>query len=394
MIGKAMKIIGAAIFAFGALGGILSITSGDLNNSTEITSTVVFTALFVFAAVFLIYRVIRPKCLAKHSFETNPCSDSKDSITSNSSISPNGNLPSENLCFEIRTQHIDVDADCPSVEGCPLSYLDASALRFWNKKTTDFQIPSYYSETAFGRNVEPARERLLEDGYLSLGSMEQRIALKTVPELKAILADKELKTSGKKQELVYRIIENFDPDVLEALFPINVYCITEKGLSALEPYSIVEESKSHSLGLSYYRLIQAKEANPSKSNHELLTQLLSEDIQQCYQNQDRSGYQAKITTTARFMQEIGEVQLSFECYSLSFFMWTRDLVQLGRSSPVPQSYYISKSLEEAGQLCGYDISQLKQSFQNVISQNNPFSLGTPDNIQYALRIFDDSLGIK
>lgn len=334
--------------------------------------------------------------LAKHiksPSKTNSCPDSKESFPSDNS-QQSSEIPNPKDLVEIRTQHIDVDADCPSVEGCPLSYLDASALRFWNKKTTDFQIPSYYSETAFGRNVEPARERLLADGYLSLGSMEQRIALKTVPELKAILADKELKTSGKKQELVYRILENFDSDVLEALFPINVYCITEKGLSVLEPYSIVEESKSHSLGLSYYRLIQAKEANPSKSDHELLTQLLSEDIQQCYQNQDRSGYQAKITTAARFMQEIGEVQLSFECYSLSFFMWTRDLVQLGRSSPVPQSYYISKSLEEAGQLCGYDISQLKQSFQNIISQNNPFSLGTPDNIQYALRIFDDSLGIK
>lgn len=383
-MGKAIKIMATAIFVVGALGGILSI-AGDLNNSTEMTFTVVFTALFIFAAAFLIYRVIHPKRLTKHSFETIPCSDPKDVI---------GTIKPENYCCEIHTHPIDEEANYPRIKGSALSYLDASALRFWNKKTTDFKIPSYYSETAFGRNAEPARERLLADGYLSFGSMEQRIALKTVPELKAILADKELKTSGKKQELVYRIFDNFDPDVLEALFPINVYCITEKGMEALEPYSIIEESESHSLGLSYYRLIQAKEANPSKSNHELLAHLLSEDIQQCYKNQDRFGYQDKITTTARFMQEIGEVQLSFECYSLSFFMWTRDLAQLDRSSSVPQSYYLSKSLEKAGQLCGYDISQLKQSFQNVISQNNPFSLGTPDNIQYALRIFDNSLGIK
>ncbi len=296
--------------------------------------------------------------------------------------------------FEVRFQHIDTEADYPSAEGSPLNYLDAEALRFWSNKRTDFVIPAYYSETAFGRNVGPALDRLLSDGYLSLGNMEQRISLKTVPELKAILADRELKISGRKKELVNRILNHFDPETLESLFPVNIYCITDKGFSALEPYSIVLASDSHSLGLSYYRLIQAKKDNPDKDNNVILTQLLSEDIQRCYQDGSRSNFQVVINTTARFMREIGESQASFECYALSFFMWTRDLEQLDISHPTPSGYYMAKNLEEAGVLCGYDMNHLIVAFREVLTQNNPFSLATPENIDCALRVFKESLGTK
>lgn len=296
--------------------------------------------------------------------------------------------------FEMRFQRIDTEADYPAADGSPLNYLDAEALRFWSNKRTDFVIPSYYSETAFGRNVGPALDRLLSDGYLSLGNMEQRISLKTVPELKAILADRELKISGRKKELVNRILNHFDPETLESLFPVNIYCITDKGFSALEPYSIVLASDAHSLGLSYYRLIQAKKDNPDQDDNVILSQLLSEDIQRCYQDGNRSNFQVVINTTARFMREIGESQASFECYVLSFFMWTRDLEQLEIPHTSPSGYYIAKNLEEAGVLCGYDMNHLVVAFQDVLTQNNPFSLATPENIDCALRVFKESLGTK
>ena len=297
-------------------------------------------------------------------------------------------------CFTSYSEQIDVGEEREAPKGSVLSYLDAEALCFWNKKRTDFKIPTYYSESAFGRNVKPALERLLANGYLSLGSLEQRISLKTVPDLKAILADNELKVSGTKKELVQRIIANIDFDSLENLFPVNVYCITEKGLDALEPYSIVKANEVHSLGLSYYRLMQAKEMYPEDDDNKILARLLSEDIYHSCCEQDSSKYQTTITVAARFMREIGEVQSSFEYYALSFFMWTRDMVRLGITRSTPQSYYISKNLEEIGQLCGYDEKQLISSFQDIIVRNNPFGLGSSDNIKYALQIFKESLGIK
>ena len=59
-----------------------------------------------------------------------------------------------------------------------------------------------------------------------------------------------------------------------------------------------------------------------------------------------------------------------------------------------QSFYLAKNLEEIGRLCGYDLEQLAAAFREAISQNDPFALGTSHNIEHALRIFKESLGVK
>lgn len=292
----------------------------------------------------------------------------------------------------IHTESVDVDATIETPEGAEISYLDAKALKFWNKKKTDFEVPPYYAENAFGRNVVPALQRLLDAGYLELGDMEQRISLKTVPELKAILADRELKTSGNKKELVHRLLDNIDEEILEELFPVNVYKITEKGLTALEPYSIIEDNDSHALGISYYRLLKEKEKNPDEENNVILTRILSEDIQQCYKEQNRAKYQFCIDKTARFMREIGEFDSAFECCSLSFFMWTMEMKEHNISSGEGQTFYMAKGVEEAGKLCGYSFDAVVSTFQETIRRVNPFALGSDTNINYAIQKLRSALG--
>ena len=384
-----------AIFLYLLFGVLVAIPSNMAHYS--IADYVLLAALFV--ALFLLALKLFRSAKAASRPPVSPAQKNAQTLIvplqskSSSQLNSRSISPPDISKPEIHTQYIDEKETYDLPKGASLTYLDAEALRFWSKKRTDFEIPSYYCETPFGQNVGPALDRLLSNGYLTLGDMEQRISLKTVPELKAILADRELKTTGKKRELVSRILEYFDSDTLEYLFPVNVYCITKKGMDALEPYSIIEDSKAHSLELSYYRLLQAKKENPETENNVILIQLLSEDIQQHYQKQDRSGYQSTITTTARFLHEIGEVQLSFECYALSFFMWTRDMAQLGITTATSQSYYICKCLEKTGLSCGYDINHLISSFQEIVSRNNPFGLGTPDNIRYASQIFKESLGV-
>lgn len=294
--------------------------------------------------------------------------------------------------ISIHTESVDVDASVETPEGAEISYLDAKALKFWNKKRTDFEVPPYYSENAFGRNVIPALQRLLDTGYLKLGDMEQRISLKTVPELKAILADREMKTSGNKKELVHRLLDNIDEEVLEELFPINVYEITGKGWAALEPYSIIEDNDGHALGISYYRLLREKAKTPDEDNNVVLTRILSEDIQQCYKEQNRTNYQFCIDKTARFMREIGEFTSSFECYSLSFFMWTMEMKEHNITSGEGQTFYIAKGVEEAGKLCGYSFDTVVSIFQETIRRVNPFALGSDTNINYAVQKLRSALG--
>ncbi len=295
--------------------------------------------------------------------------------------------------MSIHTKSVDVDAEVETPAGAKISYLDAKALKFWNKKKTDFEIPPYYSENAFGRNVVPALQRLLDSGYLELGDLEQRVSLKTVPEIKAILAERELKTSGNKKELVHRLLDNIDEENLETLFPVNIYKITEKGRKALEPYSIIEDNNSHALGLSYYRLLKEKEKTPNEENNVILTRILSDDIQKCYKEKDREQYQLCIDKTAQFMREIGEFKSAFECCSLSFFMWTMEMKEYNISAGGGQTFYMSKNLEEIGKLCGYNFETVIFTFQDTIRQVNPFALGSDNNINYSVQKLKSSLGV-
>ena len=292
-----------------------------------------------------------------------------------------------------RTQTEEAPEEMEPSISADLSYLDAQALKFWNKKRTDFVIPTYYAESAFGRNVGPALQRLLEKGYLHTGDMSQRIALKTIPELKAILAERELKVSGNKKELIARLMENCDTDMLEALFPVNVYQITEAGKAALVPYSIIEDSESHALDFSHYRLLKAKAAHPELENNVILAGMLSEDLQRCYQTQNRSQYQVIIDKAARFTKEIGEFQLSFECYALQFFMWTREIEEHKLAATATQTYYMAKNLEQAGALCGYDFAGVISTFEETIKRVNPFLLGTPEHIEYCIQVLKSTLNV-
>ncbi len=151
-------------------------------------------------------------------------------------------------------------------------------------------LPNYY-KNAFGRNVEPALNRLLKGGYLNTSVLEDNISLKTVPELKAILAEHKLKASGKKAELGYRLLDNLPEYELRELFPVGVYRITEKGREALKPYSIIFKNNTHSLGFSYYRLLKEREKYPDKTDEAILTRMLSDDLQKCYQTGDQSRAQ-------------------------------------------------------------------------------------------------------
>lgn len=292
----------------------------------------------------------------------------------------------------IHTERIDPDKDVPAPPGAALSYLDAKALEFWNKKTTDYKIPQYYSETAFGRNAGPACKRLLAGGYLEVGGIEKSIALKTIPELKAILSEKELKTSGNKPDLIRRLIDNVPLDELDALFPVGVYQITSKGEAALEPYSIVSANDAHGLGLSYYRLMKERATHPEESDNDILTRLMSEDIQRCYRDKDKSNYQVIMNKLGRFMHETGDDRSSLECYILGFFVWVINVRDLGISSDLGQNYYAARAIDESGKLCGYSLQELESVIRNTVKGNNPFALGSDKNIRYALSEFRAAIG--
>lgn len=293
----------------------------------------------------------------------------------------------------VETRSIDPDENVSTPKGAEISYLDARALEFWDGKRTDFEIPAHYSETAFGRNVGPALNRLLQWGYLERSGLEKNISLKTIPELKSILAEHELKTSGKKGELICRLRNNLSDYELLELFPTSVYSMTEKGRAAIKPYTILRVNDIYSLGFSYYRLLSERENNPNVSDEDLLVRLLSQETQKCYMSRDVSKFQEVVTKSARFLQENDAIQQALDCYILGFFAFEMQVKDYPQMHTRGQSAYLAARIEECGKVEGYTLEQVIERIRTTLEKNHPFGLATRQNINFVISVFKKVLSV-
>lgn len=297
--------------------------------------------------------------------------------------------------FTISHRSIDPDENVPSIKGSSLSCLDAKALKFWDGKHTDFRVPDYYSDSAFGRNVAPALKRLLDGGYLDVGDLRTGIAIKQVPELKALLSDHELKVSGRKSELIQRLIDNIPLDELEALFPVRSYTVTDKGRSALKEYSLFFQNENSNLGFPYYRLMQEREKTPNASNEDIFIRLLVENINKALKGNDQEFYRISVEKMARFLEELGRISGAMQYHCLSFFMfWYRNAVILKAHESVDVYGYMAHGIDHCGQMCGYSLEQTLQEFRQALKAHNPFGLCTNRNINLALDAFKSAIFVQ
>lgn len=293
----------------------------------------------------------------------------------------------------VRSQSMDEDENTTPPKDAEISYLDAKALKFWNKKRTDFDVPGYYADSAFGRNVRPALRRLLNGGYLDLAGIERSINLKTVPELKTILSEHGLKPSGKKAELVNRLMSNLSNQELEFLFPTRVYEITPKGEHALEAYSIIFTNEKMGVGLPYYRLIKEKEMTPSEDDTSIILRILLQDMVYAQKEKNQESYRVKSMETARVLRDLGKVEESIQYYCLSFFMsWYRNTFEF-QINNISAYEYDAKRIDECGKLCGYSLDRTLDVFQKSLLKHNPFGLCTPRNVSAAQQTFRRALSV-
>lgn len=80
-------------------------------------------------------------------------------------------------------------------------------------------------------NVHPDEilSELLYNNYIEIGNFESALKRKTMPELKAFLKENNFPISGKKQDLIFRILNNCDDNTLEKFCAPRNYALTAKG---------------------------------------------------------------------------------------------------------------------------------------------------------------------
>lgn len=111
----------------------------------------------------------------------------------------------------------------------------------FNNFTNETVIPQYF-EYRYGVDSEECIETLIKLGYAKVCSAKDSLNCLNMRELKEILKKLNLQTTGKKENLLSRVIEYGAEQELEALFFLRKYGITSPGEEVLKKYdSIIQK---------------------------------------------------------------------------------------------------------------------------------------------------------
>jgi hypothetical protein len=83
------------------------------------------------------------------------------------------------------------------------------------------------------RDVQSLLNSLVNRGFLEIGDLRAVLSQQTTAAIKDILKSRDLKTTGKKADLVQRILDNVSEAELDRLYPRRTYVLTEIGKTAL-----------------------------------------------------------------------------------------------------------------------------------------------------------------
>lgn len=122
----------------------------------------------------------------------------------------------------------------------PINKADIYALYLLNGKKDDYKLNEYTWQNIFNMPPNGVTEKLIKNKLLML-TKDSRTALPQllVPELKKILKNNKLRVSGKKQELITRILNNIDENKINSYINFKIFTVTDSGLSLLKKYSAI-----------------------------------------------------------------------------------------------------------------------------------------------------------
>lgn len=140
-------------------------------------------------------------------------------------------------------------------------------------KSKENRFPHYW-KIQFGLDdVQSSLKTLEKNGFIEQSSLQETLEKTiTVPQLKEILREKSQKVSGKKQELVKRLLSLPDQEEIGGKFDNRPYKLTAKGENELLQNDYIEDNH-----YSVWDLNKWVNENPNKNWREIVEEKLIED---------------------------------------------------------------------------------------------------------------------
>ncbi|MFL2071585.1 SAP domain-containing protein [Marinilactibacillus psychrotolerans] len=245
------------------------------------------------------------------------------------------------------------------------------------------------------KDVDKCLISLKNRGFLQIGSLRLAIEKETAAVLKDILKDNGLKVSGKKAELVQRLINEVSEEKLNAIFTNRTYDLTNAGKEVLKKEEYIPYIHRQGIeDLDIWSLSKKVQDKPGYPYRDVIWGYLNERSMVHIKNRDFGLYRNCRFSMSEFIKEEGKIDNAFALlsevirYDLSglsngFSMQFMDIYADGyfpyKNSIVTMAPGITSRVVDYQEKKGLSDNDLKKKLYDEMSKIKlPFSVFTDD----------------
>ena len=189
-----------------------------------------------------------------------------------------------------------------------------------------FYAPKYYLEgnTYPGfwwykcgvKDVDKCLISLKDRGFLQIGSLRSAIEKETAAVLKDVLKDNRLKLSGKKAELVQRLLDEVSEEKLNTIFTKRTYDLTDAGNEVLKEEEYIPYIHRHGIeDLDIWSLTKKVQNKPGYPYRDVIWGYLNERSMVHIKNRNFGLYRNCRFSMSEFIKEEGQIDNAFALLS-------------------------------------------------------------------------------
>lgn len=163
------------------------------------------------------------------------------------------------------------------------------------------------------KDVDKCLITLKDRGFLQIGSLRSAIEKETAAVLKDVLKDNGLKVSGKKAELVQRLLDEVSEEKLNTIFTKRTYDLTDAGNEILKKEDYIPYIHRHGIeDLDIWSLNEmVKNRKPGLSFRDVIWGYLNERSMIHIKNSDFGLYRNCRFSMSEFVKEEGKLDNAF-----------------------------------------------------------------------------------
>lgn len=241
------------------------------------------------------------------------------------------------------------------------------------------------------RDMQNLLASLAKRGYIEQGSIADAINMEKVPTIKEELQKRNLKSSGKKVDLISRLVQNVTENELSAVFSRRPYALTEVGMAILKKYEWIPFIHSHGIeNLNIWNLTDLVQTPPYTNYRDKIWGYLNKRGLEHIKNCDYGLYRNSRFSMSEFVADEGKMEVAFtllcevvaydlsglsngfqkeflDIYSQSYFPYEESIVTMAPG--------ITSRIKEYADKQGWEESELQNRIVDAIEKIQlPFSL--------------------